>query len=207
MKDLEKAFENIYSNNLWGSPDSIPERLNQKFYSGGGTDPENDFNNLYKNLIQSYVDRDDVKTVAEIGCGDWEVSSRIDWKKVQYTGYDVVKDLIDYNNSNYANDNINFVCDSNIFENNNLKADLIIIKDVLQHLPPSYYINFLKSITSNFKYNIITNDYSPQNSEISFGGYQGNDFTTSPFNLQQSLHFVWNQKFIEAGRKITLTII
>lgn len=206
MERLQNAFTTVYSTNAWGAPDSIPGRANKKFYSGGGTDPENDRDNMYLNLLQSYVDRDDVKTVIEIGCGDWEVSSRIDWSSVQYTGYDVVEDLIKYNVDNYTKENIKFYCDSNIILENKISADLLIVKDVFQHLPPSFCCEFIKSIPINFKYNIITNDYSPVNNDIDFGGYTGNDFSRYPFEMNYTLIIDWKQKFVEAGRKITLSI-
>ena len=116
MKKLKDSFTDIYKTNSWGSPESIPNRLNKIFYSGGGggADPENDKDNKYINLVQSYVDREDVKTVVEIGCGDWEVSSKINQSTVDYTGYDVVDDLIKYNNQNYSKSNIRFICDTDV---------------------------------------------------------------------------------------------
>jgi hypothetical protein len=206
MSELISAFEDIYKNNKWGDPSSIINRKNKKYYSGGGTDPDNDKNNTYINLIQSYVDRDDVNTVIEIGCGDWEVSSRINWTSVKYTGYDVVDELIQYNIDTYSNESVKFICDSNIIVENILKADLLIVKDVFQHLPLSFYENFIKDITKNFKYNIITNDYAYNNLNIDFGGYTGNNFSSSPFFLKWDLLIEWEQKYIEAGNKITLSI-
>jgi len=206
MKKLKDSFTDIYKTNSWGSPESIPNRLNKIFYSGGGTDPENDKDNKYINLVQSYVDREDVKTVVEIGCGDWEVSSKINWSTVDYTGYDVVDDLIKYNNQNYSKSNIRFICDTDVMSQNNLEADLIIIKDVIQHLPPKFCSDFVRTIPTKFKYNIITNDFSLSNVDIEFGGYSGNDFSKEPFDMKFNLFFVWQQKFQESGFKITLQL-
>jgi hypothetical protein len=201
--DLKDKFSNIYEKNLWGEPNSIPGRKNQKFYSGGGTDPENDLNNQYVNLIQSYVSRPDVNTVIEIGCGDWEVSSRIDWSSVKYTGYDVVPDLLDYNRSTYGSNNIEFVCDDPI-GTNVIKADLLIMKDVIQHLPASFSKKFIKSIPTNFKYNIVTNDMGLTNLEIEFGGYCANNFNAGPFFMNYEVLIHWKQKYAEAGDKWTI---
>ncbi len=205
MEKLKESFTKIYAENLWGEPNSIPNRNNKKFYSGGGTDPDNDKNNMYINLIQSYVDRPDVNTVVEIGCGDWEVSSRIDWSSVSYTGYDIVENLIEYNKNLYEKDNIKFIC-GDLIKDNNIKADLIIVKDVFQHLPPSFIKDFIKSIPSNFKYNIITNDYSYSNNDIDFGGYSGNDFSRDPFFMSYKVVIQWEQKFKEAGNKQTIIL-
>lgn len=201
---VELAFENIYENNMWGLPSS--DRRNKKFFSGGGTNITNDFELGYRKLLQSYLDKPDIKTVIEIGCGDFEVTGSLDLSNVDYTGYDVVKSLIDYNNENFGSTNIKFVHSSTIFQNLDLKADLIIIKDVLQHLPINFYLNFIKNIPNNFKYNLITNDYSNVNQNINFGDYTGNDFSAEPFNMKANILIHWRQTFIEAGYKVTLTL-
>jgi len=207
MDKLKENFTKIYTENLWGDQgkEFMDKRKNKLFYSGGGTDPDNDKNNTYINLIQSYVNRPDINSVIEIGCGDWEVSSRIDWSSVAYTGYDVVGSLIKYNTENFGSDNIKFICDTDVIKNNNIKADLIIIKDVIQHLPSSFCKDFVKSIPTNFKYNIVTNDYGP-NSEIEFGGYTGNDFSKEPFSMKYKLIIQWQQKYKEAGNKQTIIL-
>ena len=207
MNKAQENFTKVYTEFTWGKQDDefMSGRNNKKFYSGGGANHENDKNDMYKNLLQSYVDKEDVKTVVEIGCGDWEVSSRIDWSSVYYIGYDVVQMIVDYNNENFSSDNIKFICDD-IIQKNTIKADLLIVKDVFQHLPPSYCSEFIKSITKNFKYNLITNDCG-MNSEIEVGGYQGNNFSESPFSMNYSTLINWSQKFPDAGHKQTVSFI
>lgn len=207
MNEAQKNFTKVYTEYTWGKQDDkfMSGRKNKKFYSGGGTDHGNDRNDIYKNLLQSYVDKEDVKTVVEIGCGDWEVSSRINWSGVYYIGYDVVQMVVDYNSENFGKENIKFICDD-IIQKNTIKADLLIIKDVFQHLPPSYCVNFIKSITQNFKYNIITNDLGGNN-EIEIGGYQGNNFSDSPFFMKYDILINWQQKFAEAGQKRTISFL
>jgi len=119
-KKISENFSKIYKNGMWGMKNSefMNSRKNKKFYSGGGSNISNDKNNMYINLVQSYVDKEDVKKVIEVGCGDWEMSSYIDWSSVEYNGYDVVPELIEYNSKNFSKDNINFFF-KNIFENLN----------------------------------------------------------------------------------------
>lgn len=207
-KEISKSFEDVYTNYMWGRPDASgwSLRKNKLFYSGGGTDPRNDRNNQYIDLIQSYIDKDEVASVVEIGCGDWEVSGRINWSKVTYTGYDVVSELIAYNQKNYASENVQFVCDD-IIDKNNVSADLLIIKDVIQHLPPSYCQQFVNSIKKNFRYNIITNDMSDFNKEIEFGGYSPNNFASEPFNCSYQTLISWQQVYPSAGNKVTITLV
>jgi 2-polyprenyl-3-methyl-5-hydroxy-6-metoxy-1,4-benzoquinol methylase len=202
---INRCFSKVYEDHVWGGPDAIPGRRNQKYYSGGGTDPDNDYKNQYVNLLQSYVSKPDIKTVIEIGCGDWEVSSRIDWSGVSYKGYDVVPGLIEHNRSLYGASNIEFVCED-LIKANNARADLLIIKDVIQHLPTSHAIKFVKNIPNNFKYNLVTNDMGYQNNEIEFGSYQANNFNIAPFHMNYTLLIQWKQKFAEAGNKQTISL-
>lgn len=64
-------------------------------------------------------------------------------------------------------------------------ADLIICKDVLQHLPNEYIFKFLK-ILPKYKYALITNDgfkHPSFNRDINPGEWRSIDLRKSPFNL------------------------
>ncbi len=212
MYDLSDIFSRIYREHQWGWP-SAP-RKNDQFYSGGGTEIENDRNGAYIKLLQEYVDKPDVKTVVEVGCGDWEVSNRIDWSSIEaYSGFDVALDVVRYNNEHYESRKVKFYCRDLIGEMNEvgvmqdgiITADLLIVKDVFQHLPSSYCAEFVKSIPNRFRYNLITNDYGG-NTEIALGGYSGNDFTAKPFFMKSELLIQWVQKSSAAGNKQTVAL-
>ena len=201
---LNSVFADIYAKNLWGHGNSA-SRKNKKFYSGGGSELENDRDAGYVKLVQSYVDRPDVNTVVEIGCGDWEIGTRINWGKVHYTGYDVVEEVVRYNQDNFSSANVMFAC-ANLIPTDDVQADLLIVKDVFQHLPPSYCARFVRRIPLNFKYNLITNDRGG-NTEITPGGYSGNDFSAMPFRMKYDLLIQWVQVCPAAGNKQTVTMI
>lgn len=183
----------------------MPGRRNGEFYSGGGTDPRNDRDGAYVRLVQSMVSRDDVRTVVEMGCGDWEVSGRIDWSGVSYTGYDVVPGLVEYNTRHFGREGISFVC-GDLVALPDVRADLLIVKDVFQHLPPSYCAEFVRSIPGRFRWNLVTNDFGPGNAHIAPGGYTTNDFGAPPFGMGYDLLISWSQVFAEAGDKRTVML-
>ncbi len=210
MRDLADVFFRIYSEHQWGWPSS--PRKNEQFYSGGGTELENDKNGQYVKLVQEFVNKPDVKTVIEIGCGDWEVSSRIDWSRVAYRGYDVVPEVVEYNRHQYGCANIKFECRDVFYcdpaemamVDAPVSADLLIVKDVFQHLPPSMCVDFVRAIPSRFKYNLITNDLGG-NTEIKPGEHSGNDFSQKPFCMRSELLLQWIQS-PAAGNKQTVTL-
>jgi hypothetical protein len=203
--DLKSKFGSIYSEGAWGTPAAVPGRRNQRFYSGGGTDPGNDRDGQYVKLIQEMIRRPDVNRVVEIGCGDWEVSGRVDWSGVEYLGFDVVPELLEHNRELWGAPNIQFIYDDPI-GNGRVQADLLIMKDVIQHLPPDHSCNFIRSIPDNFTYNVITNDIGPANDRIDFGGYCPNSWSADPFNMSHELLLQWQQRFAEAGNKQTVRL-
>ena len=56
----------------------------------------------------------------------------------------------------------------------NETGDLLIVRDVMQHWPTSEIDYFIDNILPNFRYALLTNDYTPgtANYDISPGGYR-----------------------------------
>lgn len=144
MKTHKEIFTEIYDKNIWGG-------------SGGGSTPENTVE--YRKLLQSFLMENEIKSVVDYGCGDWAFSRLIDWKGVWYVGVDCVDSVIKVNRKKYGTPYINF---HNISYPD--PADLLILKDVLQHWSNADIISFLAKQITRFKYILITNS-----------NYQGSD--------------------------------
>jgi SAM-dependent methyltransferase len=164
------VFENIYKNNFWG------------FGSGTGSVP---INNLpYIDFLQKFInEHDDIKTVLDIGCGDWQISEVVDWGQKKYLGIDVVDNVIQKNIKKYSNDKIQFKV-LNLFEEDIPESDLIIIKDVFQHLSFDNIRKILNKLdNSKFKYVIISGDVNYlTNYDIHDGSYRTLNVNIEPFN-------------------------
>ena len=121
----------------------------------------------------------------DLGCGDWQFSKFLDLSSVSYLGVDVVESVIESNSTSYSASNIKFISrDITTYEIP--KADLIICKDVLQHLSNKDVITILVKIITSSKFSLITNDFKPENTEnkdIDNGDYRCLDLTLSPFYL------------------------
>ena len=178
--DYVSVFSKIYEDGIWGGD------------SGLGSSPSNAAE--YINLLQSYIDDPRVHTIVDLGCGDWRIMSQITIPKGKtYIGYDVVPKLIEANKQKYAKLNVHFYAIKDLHElkSKNVKADLLVVKDVMQHWPNSEVSYFIKDILPNFKLALITNGYSSTpstgsklNGDIKLGHYRPLDLTGSPFNLQ-----------------------
>ena len=192
--NLGKQFDAIYSVNRWG------------YGSGDGSLPQVTVG--YRKFLQDFIAQHEIKTIADVGCGDWQFSRLMDFSQVQYTGYDVASVVIEQNTKLYQKDNIKFVLYDGDFEQVG-PADLLICKDVLQHLPNSYIHNFLK-ILPKFKYALITNaidDLNSNNNNVDLpvaGGFRAVDLRCEPFNLPAQLVYDFNLGTGTAFHKVTL---
>jgi hypothetical protein len=154
---MEDHFTNIYEKQIWG-------RGNNKEYSGrsgGGSTIEYNINE-YIPFLQNFITNNNIQTVIDLGCGEFEYGSLIyDKLDVLYTGYDTYKKIIDYNSKKFLlQKKYTFVCSD--FYNNKEKirnGELCILKDVLQHWKMEEIYNFLDYLVESkkFKYILIIN--------------------------------------------------
>jgi SAM-dependent methyltransferase len=186
-------FERIYHTSEWQS----------RSRSGPGSLPE--LNLSYLQVLQTTLVEHNIKSVVDIGCGDWTLyQSAFDWysKDVSYLGIDLVPELVDRLNKAHRRDNVEFrrvdINGASLPE-----ADLYILKDVLQHWPNERIVRFLPQLKRS-RLTLITNDmeiYSPRkrpfrklfqhlpftNVDTTFGGYRPLRLREPPFNLTARL--------------------
>lgn len=159
--DLGMVFEKIYKEKLWTSK---TDKNNFKFYSGPGSHNEK-FTNEYilkvNNFLKSFENK---PSVVDLGCGDFEVSSKIFQNSSNFIGCDIFPDLIEQNKKKYINDNLNFkVLD--ITRDQIPAADICIIRCVLQHLSNKMIQQIINNIKNKFKFLIVT-EHFPNNDEF-----------------------------------------
>ena len=124
---MEARFTKIYDKAIWGK--------NYKGEGGSGkgdgTSPDSTH---YVKLIINFIQDNNIKTVCDIGAGDWKFSRFIPWAQmgITYTGVDVVKSVVDSNNEEHSSDYVSFV-HGDILTFDCSGYDLVLIKDVLQH--------------------------------------------------------------------------
>ena len=119
------AFSAIYSKHSWKTEGA--ESL-----SGPGSDPVR--TRAYRRLLEKLLRRHRVRSVVDLGCGDWASSRLVDWSGIDYLGLDVVPVAIEHCQTHYSRSGVRFeVCD--LIQEEPPPADLLICKEVLQHLP------------------------------------------------------------------------
>ncbi len=177
-KTTQEAFEGVYKDAVWGT------NLGDAGTSGTGSTLESTA--LYRTFLASFMKNNDIHSVVDAGCGDWEFSQTIDWSGVDYKGYDIVAALVERNKKTFEKPNIQFFA-ANIVETDLPPADLLISKHVLQHLPTADVQKFLKQLPK-YKHVLLingveTDTLSAQSADVRPGSYRKLDLTLPPFSL------------------------
>jgi SAM-dependent methyltransferase len=168
---MKEQFEGIYANNEW------------QYGSGTGSRPVN--TRRYMRMLQRFLRDQKIRSVVDFGCGDWQFSQFIKWEGIDYLGLDIVPFVIERNEKQFSSDNVRFRVFSGNFDDVP-PADLLIVKDVLQHWSNASILAFLP-VLERFRFSLITNDVNPrgitENSDIADGDCRDLDLRMPPFNL------------------------
>jgi SAM-dependent methyltransferase len=169
---LKPQFEQIYAENKW------------LYGSGEGSQPQH--TKRYAAFLRKFLRKHSIKSVVDMGCGDWQFSQFIDWNGVDYQGFDIVSSVIQANQRRFAVPGVRFQLA--IGDGTDLpSADLLIAKDVLQH----WSNDAIKAFLPNFKkyrYCLVTNCVDPggttTNQDIENGGFRYLDLRLAPFGIE-----------------------
>lgn len=163
----QKIFEDVYKNNMWG---------------GSGDGSKLEYNKPFLNFLQKYVKDNNIKTILELGCGDFNLMKHFNFDGLKYFGVDIAESIIAKNNKNYRKPNIKFLYEDIRGFKFERDYDLVLIKDVLIHLDNSSVLQVLYN-ARNVKRLLTVNDYNPKgnNININTGEYRSLDLNDCPF--------------------------
>ena len=137
-------------------------------------------------LVESFIRENSVKSIVDFGCGDWQYMSDIDIHGADYTGFDVVDEVLLWNRQLYSRPNVRFErspSDPEVLP----PADLLLVKDVLIHLPNAFVSRLIACTTSKYKFilavNNRTNSTSEYNIDIQPGSFRPIDLSRPPFSI------------------------
>jgi len=175
-KNKEKDFLNIYNENSWGDKDSK---------SGPGSNLLQ--TEAIRKTLPSFIEQKKIKTILDIPCGDfyWMNIIKADLSKVidHYIGGEIVNELVQNNNSNYADSKFKFQL-LDVTRSNLPKVDMIFCRDCLVHLSYEDIFLALKSIKKSGSNYLLTTsflDSSRKNKNIVTGDWRPLNFQKFPF--------------------------
>jgi SAM-dependent methyltransferase len=130
---------------------------------------------LLPQLLSKYM----VERLLDAGCGDFYWARRMDWTTTQYTGVDIVPDVIAENKQRFSSPTVTFLC-ADIIQDDLPRATAILCRDCLFHFSPQDIVatvrNFKRTgarylLTSTFQglienRTIVTGDFHPINLQL-----------------------------------------
>lgn len=186
----KNTFTNIYENFGFGSTESR---------SGPGSTLKETC--LLREKILKLVEEWNIKSVVDIPCGDFNWMKEIVSSFESYVGGDIVKKAVEANTEKYGNETTNFV-EFDLITDKIPDADLLIVRDVLGHLPLENGKQVIRNILkSNCKYLLSTtwakkiNDHTwtscksgevhRENEGVEYGRFYPVNLMSSPFNFPE----------------------
>lgn len=158
--------------------------------SGPGSNPYDTIE--YRAFLEKFIKMNGVRSVVDFGCGDWQFSRFIDFGSAQYLGLDVVEKLIEANTGRFASERVRFQL-SPVDPASIPPGDLLIIKDVLQHLPNHQIMELQRVLFGRFRHVLLTNSYqklsTQRNVEINVGQFRCLDLMSPPFSFRGAYIF------------------
>jgi hypothetical protein len=147
--DLQKIFVVAAKENRWGDPDSI-SGMGSNFFQ----------TRIIREAIPAIISQYNIKTFLDAPCGD------LFWMKYviddnlsdldQYTGADIVNDIVIANTLKFSNAKVKFI-QINLITDNIPKSDLILTRDCFIHLSFKNIFRILKNYKkSKSKYILIS---------------------------------------------------
>lgn len=173
---LSGTFNRIYAEGTWG-----------RDVAGGGTSGTGStlaITQEYRAYIEDFIKTHGVTSVVDAGSGDWGFSSAIDWGRASYLGVDIASDVVATVRSKHETDRIRFQVGD--ITDELPTADLLISKDVLQHLSNDLVRKFVRNNLrpGKYKWVILTNDRGSGNPDVASGGHRAIDLAAPPFDVR-----------------------
>lgn len=188
------TFDEIYSKSLWDEGSK-----GREVYSGPGSHDELVVMPYVSAVTEFLRALPTQPSVVDLGCGDFNVGKHLLAYSRDYTGCDASQIVVDHNSKTYIAENLRFT-KLDITADSLPKADVALIRQVLQHLSNEQILAFVCSLkkTRPYKYLVVSehlpawtqrfpaNLDQPTGDSIRLHIGSGVDLTCPPFNLEPS---------------------
>ncbi len=193
---MQNTFSNIFTKDLWQS-----NRKYKESKSGAGSFLKNTKN--VRRDIPDLLNKYEIESLLDIPCGDMNWISKLDLN-VDYTGADIVPELIAENQRNYPDKNFKVL---DVVNDPLPEMDLILCRDCFVHLPLEYIKLAISNIRKpGIKYMLVTSFPVEFNKNISIGKWRPLNMCIEPFNLQPIEIIDENEKYKRQYQKHMLLV-
>lgn len=180
LKGTEGVFTDIYKRNAWGGKESV---------SGSGS-------SIHKTRViirelPKLFDDFHTSTILDIPCGDFYWMKNVDLEGMDYTGADIVRDLIQKNKDVFENESTHFKCLDLILDKLP-KVDLIFCRDCLVHFSFKDIFLALRNICESQSEYLLTTTFPDRkdNYDIGTGQWRPCNFNVAPFMFPKPIRLI-----------------
>ena len=171
-KSVKKTFTEIYKKNYWNSSESI-----------SGTGSESIQTQILISKLPALLKEYNIKRILDLPCGDFNWMRNIDLSDFNYTGGDIVEELIKKNKKIYLEQpNYKFIV-IDLITDPLPASDLIIVRDCLVHLSYDNIKQAIKNIKSSGCKYLLTTTFTDknENKDIITGDWRPLNLEKPPF--------------------------
>ncbi|MFH1171172.1 MAG: methyltransferase [bacterium] len=168
---MKEIFERVYNEKFWYKG------------SGAGSLPQNTI--ALRKLLQTYFREQEIHSLLDLGCGDWKMMRLMDLTEISYFGIDIVPTVIENDKNQFERGTIHFLLDD-IRTAPLPPADLVLLKDVLQHWSQEEILSFLPRLRP-YRHVLVLNTCVGGNLNgpiLTGGNARPIDLSKPPFNFR-----------------------
>ena len=179
-RGLEAVFSDIYRNNLWADAESVSGR--------GSTLARTE---AIRRELPGLLKSVGARSMLDAPCGDFNWMRHVELEGVEYTGADVVPELIARNREAYGGRGRAFVV-ADLTRDSLLKSDVILCRDCFIHLS----FRDVRAALANFKRSgsrlllATTHTGVTKNEETASGGWRLLNLRLPPFSFPEPMQLI-----------------
>ena len=174
---MQSTFARHYTDNLWGNAESV---------SGPGSSLNSTIK--LRSELPLLLAELGAKTLLDAPCGDFNWIKETDLRLEQYTGVDVVADIVDRNQKLYGNERTTFLV-RDLTRDELPRADVILCRDCFIHLSYRHIAAAIKNFKRSRSAFLLTNTYPlfRSNKNIKTGDFRPINLMLPPFDFPTSI--------------------
>lgn len=175
-RSADDIFADYFQRNSWGDNESI---------SGPGSRIERTIQ--IRAALPQIVRQYECHSLLDIPCGDFNWMKLIDWD-IDYTGADIVADLVDRNQAQYGCANRRFL-KLDLLQDKLPRVDLVLCRDCLVHFSYADIFRAFANLKASQSTYLLTttNTTRPKNHNIATGEWRPLNLQQKPFSLPEPI--------------------
>lgn len=179
-KTPEQVFTEIYKSNFWGGQDSV---------SGTGSDiiQTRTIRKEFTSVCREYR----IASILDIPCGDFHWMQHFDFGHIDYTGADIVKEVIQRNAEKNGKNGVRFM-NVNLLTDQLPTVDLIFCRDCLVHFSFEDIFRSLANVCESRSKFMLTTTFTGHrdNHDIATGEWRTLNLERAPFGFPPPLNVI-----------------